>query len=308
MIFGRKRPQEKALLILDVESGSVGASLARVSSDGTFSLLGESRLFAPVRPARSAESLAAETSRLLGEAALKMSELAARLRHEKGLSLEVSGSLSVMAPPWGTPNIKSGQPEFNSHMQESVKSALSPYFDTRMAFVTSAGSAVQGMRAVAPEEEKYLLCIVTHEMTELLLVYHGAVVGHATLPHGVHLPLRTLKAHGGLSDAEARSLLKLGSGGRADAALSSATEQYAEHFKDVAKALFGGNVPEKVWVVSPAGEYFARALSHPSLAELFPRGGVVRAVKPHHLHTYLGSQSHDVMLLLGALWVLYTDN
>lgn len=298
------------MLILDIESGSVGAALARRTGD-TLTILNEIRSHAPVRPHRTAQALAGDIERLAQSAITKMSEFAAKLRSQSpGPALgDVSQVAVFMAPPWGRPNLETNTPDFVPHMQEVLRRELSPYFSSPASFHTNAGGAVQGLRAAGlaggpSGEDKYLLCIVTHEVTELLLIHHGAVVGHATIPHGINLPLRTLRAHGGLSDHEARSALKLG---HLNEPLQSATDSFAQEFLAAGRELFDAYHPERVWVISPMGEYFARALSHPMLGELFPQGGEVRALGAHHIVPSLADgQRHDLFILLETLFVLYS--
>jgi len=266
------------------------------------SLQGQWRAHAPLRPGRNVEALAEDIKRLVREAAAKLSELSARLRQAGNLSAKVSSVAVFMSPPWGRPNLDLGQPEFVPHMQEALVHELSPYFEVPPQFYTGAGAGVQGLRAMAPFEDKFLLCIVTHETTELLLVSNGAVAGHATIPHGMNLPLRTLRAHGGLSDAEARSALLLQ---HPHEPLAAAGEQWAQEFLGAGRELFDAWAPQRVWVVSPAGEYFARILSSEQLASLFPQGGVVRTLLPHHARDLIHSPGQDIFLILQALYVQY---
>ena len=300
MLFGRdKKSDSKTVLILDIENGSVGSALIKLEPGKAPGFLGSWREHMPVHAARGAESLAEETRKII-------SALLPRLSLEAVRNGGVSEVAVFMSPPWGRPNLESGRPDFVPHLQEMLAREASPYFGGPLNFYTSAGAAAQGLRALLPYEDKYLLCVVTHEMTELLLIYNGAVAGHASMPHGVNLPLRTLKTHGGLSEPEARSLLRLGHGGGAARALDSSTEYYAEEFKNAARELLDAYVPQQVWVVSPAGEYFARALSHESLSDLFPQGGVVRALRPRHFEQHLPGSPQDLFLILEALYLRYT--
>lgn len=304
------------MLILDIENGSVGAALLRFSQDKAPEFLGSWREHLPVRATRDAESLADSTQKIIKDLMPAISLEATLLRQGfEGHKGGVSTIAAFLSPPWGKPNLETGKPDFVPHLQDVLKHETSPYFEVPINFYTSAGAAAQGLRVLSPYEDKYLICIVTHETTELLLIYNGQVAGHASLPHGLNLPLRTLKTHSGMSDAEARSLLRLGSyAGQALPAITSATEHYADEFKSAARELFDAYVPEQVWVVSPAGEYFAHALSHPSLNELFPQGGAVRALKPRHLEQHLpaqaglpGSANKDLFLILEALYLRYTQ-
>lgn len=309
MLFGRdNKSKAKTVLILDIESGSVGAALARRDADNTLHILEETRTHLPVRLERSAQALAADIERLSRETITHISRQATDAGGVDNIAV-------FMAPPWGKPNLTAGAPDFALPMQTMLRRELSPYFASPASFYTNAGAAVQGMRAISPYEDKYLLCIVTHEMTELLLVHQGAVVGHATIPHGLNLPLRTLRTHGGLSEAEARSALKLGhlteplgrSSWPMGEALASATETFATEFLAAGRELFEGYAPERVWVVSPAGDYFARALSHHALDELFVQGGTVAALRPHHVQAHLpNAGSQDLFIILEALFVLYS--
>lgn len=307
MLFGRKKEQAKTALIIDVENGSVATALARLEADGSLRLMQESRRHLPVRHGRSLDDLSKGVIGSLSDMIKKVSEFASLARHQaEDPSIGHVSNISVfLSPPWGNPNLKTGKPDFLSHMQGEIVREVSPYFDAQPKFFTGAGAAAAGMRGMLPFEDKYLLCIVTHEMTELLLVHNGAVVGHASVPHGMNLPLRTLKAHGNLSDAEARSALNLL---HLDEPLSHAADHYAKEFKNAAQHLFGaGAAPERVWVISPAGEYFARTLGHESLSDLFPEGGVVRTLKPLHAAKHLDlGESRDMGLILAALYVRYT--
>lgn len=284
------------MLILDIEGGSVAAAVARRGADGTLSILHEQRLTMPLRPHRSAQTLASEAERLLADLMPETSKEVRRLGGVEGVSV-------FMAPPWGAPNLAEGTPNFVPHMQEQVRRELSPYFATPATFYTNAGATLGGLRAIAPAEDKYLLCIVTHEMTELLLVHNGAVVGHASMPHGINLPLRTLRAHGNMSEAEARSALKLG---HLEEPLAAANEAYATEFFAAGRELFDTHAPQRVWVVSSVGDYFAKALAHPNLGELFPRGGTVAALKSAHAGRHIGDAAgRDLFVLLEALFVLH---
>jgi hypothetical protein len=308
MLFGRKQAAGKTLLILDIESGSIGSALVHVPANAEApALLGTWRKRLQVRHSRAAEALAADIEKAAPEAVLAMSELAARLRVEGQPALgTVSGVAAFLSPPWGRPNLESGRPDFVPHLQQIVEREVSPYFEPRPQFFTSAGAAAHALKAVSPYENSYLLVIVTHEITELVLVHNGAVAGHATVPHGISLPLRTLKSHAGLSDRESRAALEAL---LHEEALASATEHYGEEFRGAARELFDAHIPQSVWVISPAGDYFARALSHEHLADLFPQGGVVRPLRTQHAAQHLSgvSPQDDLFLVLEALFLSYTN-
>lgn len=296
MLFGRKKAEPRTVLILDIEGGSVAAALARRNEDGTLSILEEHRLNLPLRPHRSAEAMAGESEKLLERLLPEMARTA--------LGAAPADISVFMAPPWGRPNLELGAPEFLPHMQETLRRQMSPYFEAPPKFYTNAGATLGGLRAIAPAEDKYLLAIVTHETTELLLVHNGNVVGHASMPHGINLPLRTLRAHGSMSEAEARSALKLG---HPHEPLAAATEAYANEFFAAGRDLFQTAAPTRVWVVSSLGDYFAQALSHHTLGDLFPQGGTVAALRPQHALRHIpDAANRDIFILLEAIFVLYT--
>ena len=287
--------------MLDVESGSVGSALVRLEPNEAPHIISEFRAHGRIPPTRSAEILADSIERLAREAFIKASEVAARLRHSgHGALGTVSSIETFLSPPWGRPNLAAGRPDFLPHMQERLQREAQILFDTPMSFYTAAGAATGGLRAVAPFENDYLLCIATHEMTELLRIHNGQVVGHATIPHGINLPLRTLRTHAGLTQNEARRAM-----GSGHEALSPAAEHFANEFREIAPELFAGRAPERAWVVSHAGDFFAKVLSHESISDLFPEGGIVRALAPHHAHQKLKSPSQDVFLTLEALFIGY---
>lgn len=303
MLFGRDTAGERTVLILDVESGSVGSALARVAPGQAPHILGEFRSHARLSHGRSAEQLAVDTLRLTREALLAASELAARLRHQGKRDLgTVSNIDAFLSPPWGRPNLALGAPEFLPHMKEKLAEEARILFDAPVDYHTAAGAAVAGMRAAAPFESDYLLVLVTHEMTEILRIHGGTVVGHATVPHGINLALRTLHTHDDISERAARTALFEGT----HEALPHAAAHYAGEFAAAARELLGDSAPERVWVVSPHGEFFAKALSHESLSPIFSEGGVVRALSPVHMRSRLSSAGGDLLLILEAVFIGYT--
>jgi hypothetical protein len=161
---------------------------------------------------------------------------------------------------------------------------------------------MHGVRSFYPNEPEVLVLSVNGEVSELLLVENGHVVGHATAPIGLGTVLRTLKSHAGLSQEEARSALRLN---HPSEAMHSAAAHFADEFKEAARELWQGRGRGTVLVLAhePGTEWFARALSHRSLADLFPQGGVVRALRASHVAPYVGSRgTPDAHLYLNALY------
>ncbi|MDO8604946.1 MAG: hypothetical protein Q7R40_00285, partial [Phaeospirillum sp.] len=297
---------------LDVENGSAGSALVRLSADNQPKLFGETRVLTPLGARVTGALLAQEIERAAAAAIRNAGEVAARIRlHPKTASLgEVSAVAVFLAPPWGTPNLESGRPDFMPEMSQYVQNELGTTFeDILVSFYTSAGASAFGTRALfAPEP--CLVCSITGEVSELMRMDGQRVQAHATIPTGLHALLRTLQTHGGLSEAEARSATKLpfNSTHPAKEAFRSAASEFSAHFKDAARELLGPGDILRVRVIAqePAGEWFAQALSvDESLGELFPDGGEVRALRSHHLapHIEARAEAPDLMLMLDTLFV-----
>lgn len=300
-MFGKRSP-DKTVLILDIENGSVGSSLARLSSDSAPALFGATRMSVPLMDTRSAHSLARAVEHAASESLLHASEVSARLRHHAGALAPVSRVVIFLAAPWGTPNLAQGRPDFAPAFGELVPRIRSLFGEVPVAMHAHASAAVHGLRAAYPHEERALLLSVNGEVSELLLLENARVVGHATAPVGAGTVLRTLKSHAGYSEHEARSALRLN---HTSEASEAAAAHFADEFKQAARDLFGGQAHGNVFVLAhePTAEWFARSLAHRSLAELFPQGGTVRAMRPGHLTSFVAHHgTQDTHLLLDAIY------
>jgi hypothetical protein len=75
---------------------------------------------------------------------------------------------------------------------------------------------------------------------------------------------------------------------------------------DPARALLSWNTTEHVFVIAhePFANWFAKALTHHALEDVFTSGGLVRAVRPHHIAPYIAAHAPrpDVPLMLGSLF------
>ncbi len=299
-MFGKKS-SDKTVLILDIENGSVGSALAKLSPTDAPVLFGANRISVPIMDTRSAMNLARAVEHAASEALLHASEVAARLRHHGGVA-PVSQVSLFMAAPWGTPNLQAGRPDFApvfGELQPRIRSLFGNVATTQHAH---ASAAAHGLRALFPHEEYALLLSVNGEVSELLLLQDAHVVGHATAPVGINTIVRTLKSHAGLSEHEARSHMRLNPQSEASAA---AATHYAGEFKQAARELFAGEGQGTVFILAPEPvvEWFARSLAHRSLADLYPRGGVVRAIRPAHALPYVSAHGvMDTHLLLDALY------
>lgn len=300
-MFGKKS-SDKTVLILDIENGSVGSTLVKLSPGFAPALFGESRIAVPLMDTRSAHSLSRAIEHAASESLLHQSEISARLRHHTQALEPVSKVIIFMAAPWGTPNLAQGRPDFAPAFGELEPRIRSLFGDVPTTLHAHASAAVHGLRTAYPHEEHALLLSVNGEVSELLLLQDTHVVGHATVPTGLGTVLRTLKSHAGMSEHEARSALRLG---QVSEASDAAAAHFAGEFKQAARELFAGQSAGSVFVLAhePSAEWFARSLAHKSLAELFPQGGTVRAMRPAHIAPFVAhSGSLDTHLLLDALY------
>ena len=299
------------MLILDVESGSVGSALVQLMPDKQPKLSGEMRSHAPLSMNRTGLKLSSDIQNAARDAVRNAAGVAARLRlHPKAAALGRVGSVAVfLSPPWGKPNLASGAPDFMQEMSQYLRGEVGAAFaDTPVSFYTSAGAAAFGARALfAPEP--CLVCSITGEVSELMRMDNGGVRAHATIPTGFNSLLRTLRAHGGISEAEARSAARLPFETKhIKEPFAAAAAHFAGQFKDATKELLSPGDVFRVRVIGhePVGEWFAQAIAmDESLAELFPQGGEVRAVRSHHVteHIEAHAENPDLMLMLNALFV-----
>lgn len=300
-MFGRTSPQ-KTVLILDIENGSVGSGLARVSADAAPALFGAQRTQVPLMDTRSAHTLARAIEHAASESLLHASEVAARLRHHAGALEPVSHVAIFMAAPWGVPNLVAGRPDFAPAFEELSPRIRALFGEVPVALHAHASAAVHGLRQAYPDEEQALLVTVNGEVSELLLIENGRVVGHATAPVGVGTVLRTLKSHAGLSEHEARSLMRLNH--RSEASTAAAAH-FASEFREVARELLRGTGYGSVYVLAHelAAEWVARSLATSSLSDLYPQGGTVRAIRPAHITPFVALNGNtDTHLLLDTLY------
>ena len=299
------------MLLLDIESGSVGSALLRLSPQEQPKLFGESRVHLPVAMVRSGQKLTEAVVSALRTVLQNTADLAARIRlHPKTSAVgEVAQVAVFMAPPWGRPNLADGLPEFMPAMQEEMRRAAAPVFGSLpVSFYTAAGAAAFGNRALFGTEP-CLVYHVTGESSELMLMDTEGVRAHATIPMGSHVLLRTLRTHGGLSEHEARSAARLPfAAPLVREPFAAAAAPLSEQVGDTMRAFTAAEPLSRVRVIAaePAGEWFARAIaSNESFAEYFPQGGEVRALRKEHLvpHIAAHAASPDLPLMLQALFV-----
>lgn len=300
----------KTVLILDVENGSVGSALVRLTPDKQPKLFGEMRSHVPLGASVTGALLSSKIKKAAAGALRHAGEVAARMRlHPKTTTLGQVDSVAVfLAPPWGKPNLGRGKPDFMPEMSQYLRNELEAAFeDVPVLFYTSAGATAFCVRSLfAPEP--CLVCNITGEVSELMRMDNEGVRAHATFPSGQNALLRTLRTHGGLSEHEARSAARLPFGTKhIREPFDAAAVEFAGHFKNAVKELLSPGDILRVRVIGaePAGEWFARALAaDESLAELFPDGGEVRALRSHHLTKHIEAHAEvpDLLLMLDALF------
>ena len=315
MLFGRRNTDGKTVLVVDVESGSAGSALVRLSPRERPRLFGEHRVPVPILRTLDAAELARRVCDAAREAMIHGSEVAARLRlHPQAASLgKIEKVALFLGAPWGRPNLAAGRPDFASRITGELSWLSRSFFNLLPSFHTRAGSAVFGLRTLTGEQQA-LLSVIGDEMTELLTLKDGLVAGHATIPFGLHTVLRTIQTHSGLSEHEARSALRLvhseqDRGGHMVEPMTAATGYFATEFTKTARNLLTSNESNAVFIIAPepAGDLFAKALSGPAgkeLAELFPDGGAVRRIRALHVAPYFVAHAHnpDLHLMFEALY------
>ncbi len=292
-LLRKKKTPGRTALILDIENGSVGSALAHLTPAQQPKLFAETRIALPRMASISGVQLEEQVGKAVREAFNNSSMVAARLRAHPGatpmghvergvvflhapwtnLAFEESGKVSAEAAPEFLDSIKNISAEFFGDMPISFH-----------AFAPSAAPILHGIFA-APDTS--LICSITGEVTELALANERGIEGYGTFPIGSHAVLRTLSAHGGFSDAEIASLLRLHASGEASSALvaeplAALGKQFVQNFKDVASVLLLHRPVQNVFVVGPEplAEWFARALAQDGLEDLFTEGGSVRALRP----------------------------
>lgn len=272
MLF-RKKPEGRTFLILDVESGSVGGALAHLG-EGAPRYFGEMRSDFAVGPARDAHSLRAQAASAIGRVAEELAQVAARLRgHEAARAFgTIERAVLFMGSPWGVPRLDQGKPYMDEPLRAEAERALARHFATPLHAHARASAALHAARATLPYDSTYLLIVPGGEITEIMSIEDGAVASYGTLPVGLHTAVRTLAAHGGLHEHEARALIKLGADTEP---LTHAREHIAGQFARLAKN-HGWERHTRVYSMSHQGDWLARALSRSSAARLFGEGSTIK--------------------------------
>ncbi|HVV39201.1 MAG TPA: hypothetical protein VHD31_02645 [Candidatus Paceibacterota bacterium] len=313
-LFGKKaKDNGHTIAILDVENGSVAAALARLTPNDPPKLFAETRIRMPILNSLDTRLMTREIEKATREALGHISRVAARIRLHDGLSSngEVERSAAFFSPPWAAMHLEGGTADYAPHMSELVQNLLQETFGDKRSTLHPFGTAAAHSAVLLyPHLGSTMLCIVSGEVTELLVIENNRVVGRATVPVGFYSLLRTLTMHAGISAAEARSLLSLASGEHTTfiEPLVAAQSHFANAFAEAAAELLERSRVENVLVIAPhpVEEWFARALAEDSaLIELFPPNSTVRAIRAQHAMPYIAAHAlkPDLPLMLEALFV-----
>lgn len=310
--LGGKRRAEQTTLVLDVENGSVGGALVRLTPDGP-RLFGDHRFHIPLLKTRDSGSLTRAISDAARHVLRHMGEIAARIRQHKTAHPlgHVESARLYMAAPWGVPDLSLGSPRFIEPFADLLQTHVSDTFGyIPMSLHTSAGAAVHGMRMLYPAEPNIIGCIIHGEITEILVLEEGRVIAHATAPVGRHTILRTLTAHGGMTAAEARSALRLPIPANTPVgeATALAAAHIADELADTIRPIIRASEEGAIVIIAhdPYSNWFAQTLSSSErMADLFSKGGTVRTIRGKHIAPYMAAYngSPDTILMLQSLLV-----
>ncbi len=307
---------DKTFLFIDVENGSVASALARISKKEPPRLFGERRVQLPVFHPISSQELAYKIDSTIKEALAHTSEVAARMRHnpETAAMGHITEARIFLSAPWARSSIgEKGlqwdyEPEILSLLQKNAH-----IFAVDVQILAHPFSRAAASAAFAFSEEETLLCIVTGEVIELVLVDQGLVLGRATIPFGLHTVLRTLQSHAGLSLQEALSALRLLHLENTHShpyyePMGASARHFAEEFSDAAEDLLEVSHARTILVLAPetVGDWFAKALTgNDRSTALFPDGGVVRTLRPKHCIPYLAAHAEapDLHLMLETMFI-----
>jgi hypothetical protein len=324
-LFGKsKRRTEETVLVVDIESASVAAALVVLAPGQLPKLFAESRVILPMSERLIVGALAKEVEEGASSVIGAVSLTAARLRNAGGADSklktklvdmgQVSRAVIFFSPPWTAPEQARGglvwrhEPALFAHLKQEIEGVFGKIPITPHAF---GEAAVGALHSLFEQSEEFLLCTVTGEVTELLCVEDGVVRAHATIPTGLHLPVRTLKSHAGLSTHEAHSALALererDDGHAMRGVTAAAAGEFATRFAEAVNTLATEKPMQEVLVVAiePQGEWFARALGQVALAKPFTSESTVRALRTHHLVPYITARAStpDLFLITEGIFI-----
>lgn len=304
-LFGKK-PQEQTVVLLDIENGSVGSALVRLSPGKKPSLFGQTRVRTAVPGSRDASGLLQKIEKAAHDALVHAAEVAARIRHTSSTPKlgEISRAAVVLHAPWTRLEVAEGP---KSRTSDDLLALFRTAIHDRLGvlplnFHPFGAVAAHGARLLQPEENA-LVCTITGEVCEIISLQNGVIAGVATIPFGHHHLLRTLKTHAGLTEHEARTALGLN---HAHEPLAAAAGEFGAQVGAALRELLEGDT-RRIYVVGEesAATWAGRALSaHPAVAGLFPAGGEVKPLRPVHFSTFAHTPAGtDLSLLMGSLFL-----
>jgi hypothetical protein len=230
-----------SVLLVDLESGSVGVALAQLHKTDKPRLSAEKRVHFPTLHRIHSDLLLTQTHKAASAALVHASEVATRLRsHPQTLAAgTISRADIFLSGPWAEVRFASaGNVKHHAHtaMTNLVRPMVAALFgDIPIAFHTfsnAAGFVANGIWGSEP----YLLCTITGEMTEISARGPHGLLGHATFPTGHASLVRTLMTHANMSESEARSAMRLG-GSHLSEVFASAAQHFTDEFHIVAQKL-----------------------------------------------------------------------
>lgn len=311
-LFGKKQ-SGKLIALVDIESGSVGSALAYIAPGKKPRLFAQHRQEVSLRGTPSASNLLNEIERDLEESLVNLNTVAARMR--AALPVQDIDRVAVfLHAPWVSTQVALEHvvPKVHDETLSRLRTSTQSFFQSiPVSFHSFATTTTPIAQNLFGTPEEAIVCSIGGEVTELVLLRAGKVAGHATSPVGLSTILRTLKAHAGISSAEALSVLALSRSMREHLwaeAITAALGHFAAHLREAARHVVSLEHPQQVFVLSPknSGDWFARGLTEDaSLHELFSPGSTIRGVSPRHASAYLSGhpKSPDLPLMLESLFV-----
>lgn len=316
-IFGKKKHDDMTIALLDIESGSVGAGLVRISKNQKPRLFSQIRSTLAPRKSPSASALLSEIEKELHKSLVHLNTVAARIRAQgpSGNAGEIDRVAVFLHAPWAALDINDKKPVIRTHNETlgMFRTQVSDLFDTTPAtFHSFSATATPVVHGLFEAPDLALVCTIGGEVSELSLLRAGMIEGHATLPRGFNTVLRTLQTHAGLSRQEALSAISLARSTRELEWAEALTHAVRDISADMAGAIHSFNtdpsVAQSIFVLAPnpANEWFAKMFTEDKqLQGAFASGSTIRSVSPRHAAQYMGGhpQTPDLPLLLESLFV-----
>ncbi len=308
-LFGKKQ-NGKLLALIDIESGSVGSALAYIEEGKRPRLFSQERRHIKRTPHTE---LFKEVEKELEESLVRLNSVATRMRGALPAE-DISRVAVFLHAPWVGSQVALERvvPQAHEEIVETLRHSARGYFDRiPVSFHSFSVTTTPIIRGIFNNPEESVICSIGSEVTELMLLKDGVLKGHATTPAGFSTIIRTLKAHAGISDAEALSVLNLSQRTREHLwaeAINTSLTHFAKELKAAAAQIVTNERPQQIFILSPKGssDWFARSLTEDaSLHELFSPGSTIRGVTEKYVSPHLSGHPArpDVPLMLESLFV-----